>query len=376
MSNSQKVTFYANFNDFRQNIQEVYRILTSEDKINTLSSVFIKLISTIWKISESRINSFNVLACVDSKNCSTTLSPNSNTIQFSFIVSDTISEDDISVGYRPNDYISAVDLGPWMVKTFNLSTGSISSDVSAPILTESKYITAAKSSADLTIPPTLDITNNNITISQTFGLAETAEEAEAAETAETAEAAEAAETAETAEAAEAAEAAVAAVIDIVAGSPTDTPAEFTNISAAKILKPFANVRPFSLLLNKHSEYFSGATSTAIAATNTTGTTGTTTDTKSTPPATSEPASSSRSILDYVFQYSYLISFIGAIAFSISEVIGYNPIEVFHSKVLIGYYVFTMFCAIMSLFAWFNISIWYVDTSIINPLNVSTSNPWW
>jgi hypothetical protein len=94
-------------------------------------------------------------------------------------------------------------------------------------------------------------------------------------------------------------------------------------------------------------------------------------------STSETSSgTSKSILDYVFQYSYLISFIGAIAFSISEVLGYNPIEIFHSNALMGYYIFTMFCAIMSLFAWFNTSIWYVDTSIVNPLNVSTSNPWW
>ena len=42
----------------------------------------------------------------------------------------------------------------------------------------------------------------------------------------------------------------------------------------------------------------------------------------------------------------------------------------------GYYIFTACCAIISLFAWFNTSLWYVDSSIVNTSNVSTSNPWW
>ena len=393
MSNSRKITFYANNEDFGDKIPETYKILTSND-ITTFSEEFIKLITTIWQISPSRISNFNILACVDNKNCSKTINDNSNSIQFSFIVSDNISDEDKKAGYGPNDYISAIDLGPWMAKVFNISKENIDTSVDAPKLTNSAFITAALEGRDPPEFPKLSpqpygIKDEEAALSANEDTTPTTTLSANEDTTPTADTllANEAELTPTADTLLANEAALSANEDTtptatLAGNedttPTTTPENFTNISIPKLLQPFANVRPFSILLNKYkySEYFNGATSEPVttatpATTNTTGN-------KSPPPATSSPApsSSSKSILDYVFEYSYLISFIGAIAFSISEVLGYNPIEMFSSKVLLAYYIFTTCCAIISLFAWFNTSLWFVDPNILNPLNVSTSNPWW
>jgi len=369
MSNSQKVTFYANIKDFEQNIPEVLKTLTSAD-INILSEGFIKLISTIWQISPSRISNFTVLTCVDNKSCSTTVNTNSNTLQFSFILSDTISANDVKAGYATNDYISAYDLGPWMANTFNQSTGSISSTVAAPALNASKFIAGAKLPASLSKPPTL--AKIDTTLSKTFDISSGPVDTVSADNAYPA--------------APAAEEAVSEAPGV--DSPgvelpsseapgADSPAveqAFTNVSAAKILQSFANVRPFSLLLNKHSEYFDNATSTSVNTTNTTNATNTTKTTNAT--SSPAPSPSSKSILDYVFTAAYLISFVGAIAFSLSEIVGYNPLDIINSKMILVYYAFTACCAVVSLFAWFNTSLWYVHPSIVNPLNVATSNPWW
>ena len=82
---------------------------------------------------------------------------------------------------------------------------------------------------------------------------------------------------------------------------------------------------------------------------------------------------SLAILDYVFQYSYFLSFIGAISLSLSEVIGFTPLSYISEKVLLFIHIVIGTSAVVSLFAWFNTQIWYVDTSIINISNVSLKN---
>jgi len=88
---------------------------------------------------------------------------------------------------------------------------------------------------------------------------------------------------------------------------------------------------------------------------------------------SETSKKSLAILDYVFQYSYFLSFIGAISLSLSEVIGFTPLSYISEKVLLFIHIVIGTSAVVSLFAWFNTQIWYVDTSIINISNVSLKN---
>ena len=96
-----------------------------------------------------------------------------------------------------------------------------------------------------------------------------------------------------------------------------------------------------------------------------------------PPSESSGSSgssgSSLSILDYVFQYSYFISFIGAIALAISEVVGFNPLSYMSEKILMAINIIIGVSGFVSLFAWFNTPVWYIDTSIINPNNIATKN---
>ena len=384
MSHSQQITFYANLNDFNSyEIPLVFDTLTSASSITQFSAQFIKLIADLWQISSSRISNFTVKACVKEKNCSTTANKDSDTLQFSFVVSDTISTDDKKAGYAPNDYISAIDLGPWIAKTFNQSTtaGVINSNVEIPNLTADAFIkdAQAKLKPKSSSKPTLNQNQIQIKFYDTMNLdgllapaagAPSSEETSGATgltgmtgatglTGMTGDTGATGLTGDTGATSLTGDTGATGLTGDT-GAVEEIPPAFTNVSAGKLLQPFANVRPFSLLLNKHSEYFDNATSSPAKSS----------------PATSSPAPSSKSILDYVFTAAYLISFVGAIAFSLSEIVGYNPLDIINSKMILVYYAFTACCAVVSLFAWFNTTLWYVHPSIVNPLNVATSNPWW
>jgi len=80
-----------------------------------------------------------------------------------------------------------------------------------------------------------------------------------------------------------------------------------------------------------------------------------------------------SILDYIFQYSYFLSFVGAVSFALSNVIGISPLIIMSEKVFLAIHIIVGFSAIVSIFAWFNSPIWFIDSKIINSENVSVKN---
>jgi len=92
-------------------------------------------------------------------------------------------------------------------------------------------------------------------------------------------------------------------------------------------------------------------------------------------STSTPSSStSYSILDYIFQFSYITCFVGAVLLSISQLIGWDIIAFTLNDSFVNYvYIYIGICSIIALFSWFNTSIWYIDPKIINPANVAISN---
>jgi hypothetical protein len=77
--------------------------------------------------------------------------------------------------------------------------------------------------------------------------------------------------------------------------------------------------------------------------------------------------------DFLFQYSYLISFIGAISISFIELLGLNPLSIFNEKLLIFFNVIISLSSIVALFTWFNTQLWYVDPAYINVNNVAKKN---
>ena len=95
---------------------------------------------------------------------------------------------------------------------------------------------------------------------------------------------------------------------------------------------------------------------------------------SVPPTLSTPGSSTTySILDYIFQFSYITCFLAAVLLSISQLTGWDFIQLTLNDSLTNYiYIYVGICSIVALFSWFNTSIWYIDTSIVNPSNVAAS----
>ena len=77
--------------------------------------------------------------------------------------------------------------------------------------------------------------------------------------------------------------------------------------------------------------------------------------------------------DFIFQYSYLISFIGAIAISLVELFGINPLYVLNSKVVMFCNIIIMIASVVAGFTWFNTQIWFVDPKYINVYNVATKS---
>jgi hypothetical protein len=84
-------------------------------------------------------------------------------------------------------------------------------------------------------------------------------------------------------------------------------------------------------------------------------------------------SSSLSIFDFIFQYSYLISFIGAVSISFLELIGIHPLGVLNSKILIFCNIIIMVASVVAFFAWFNTQVWFLDPRYINVQNVAKKN---
>jgi hypothetical protein len=110
---------------------------------------------------------------------------------------------------------------------------------------------------------------------------------------------------------------------------------------------------------------SGGTSSSSNVTSTQPTVGTTLSTPG--------SSTTYSILDYIFQFSYITCFLAAVLLSISQLTGWDFIQLTLNDSLTNYiYIYVGICSIVALFSWFNTSIWYIDTSIVNPSNVAAS----
>ena len=90
-----------------------------------------------------------------------------------------------------------------------------------------------------------------------------------------------------------------------------------------------------------------------------------------------PSNSNQSptfIADYIFQYSFLISFIGAAFFGISSIVSFDPTTIIANKnisvvlnVLIGLAGFIALCV------WYNMNVPVLDGSVINSKSVKSVN---
>ena len=94
----------------------------------------------------------------------------------------------------------------------------------------------------------------------------------------------------------------------------------------------------------------------------------------TPKPNNSSSTSSYSILDYIFQFSYITCFVAAILLSISQLIGWDIIAFTFNDTFATYmHVYVGICSIVALFSWFNTNIWYISPNIINPRNVALNN---
>jgi hypothetical protein len=90
---------------------------------------------------------------------------------------------------------------------------------------------------------------------------------------------------------------------------------------------------------------------------------------------SNPTTSSYkySILDYIFQFSYITCFFGAVVLSVSQIAGWDIIMyIFNDTFTYWIYIYIGICSVIALFSWFNTSIWYVDSNIVNSANVAVN----
>ena len=78
-------------------------------------------------------------------------------------------------------------------------------------------------------------------------------------------------------------------------------------------------------------------------------------------------------LDYVLQYSYIISFLGAIMFSVSSIVSVDPTTIIANKnvsvvvnAIIGVCGFVAFCF------WYNIPNPVINNSLSNPNTIKKS----
>lgn len=97
--------------------------------------------------------------------------------------------------------------------------------------------------------------------------------------------------------------------------------------------------------------------------------GTTTSTTSTNNSPNSPTSKMTN-LDYIFQYSYLLSFIGAILYCVLSLLNIDPSSIYANKttsIIIN--VIISLSGVYSLFRWFNTDIPYVEPTYITRQNI-------
>jgi len=80
------------------------------------------------------------------------------------------------------------------------------------------------------------------------------------------------------------------------------------------------------------------------------------------------------LADYVFQYSFLISFLGASFFGISSLVSVDPATIVANKnVSVALNVIIGLAGFIALFVWYNMSVPILDNTIINSKTVKTDN---
>ena len=136
------------------------------------------------------------------------------------------------------------------------------------------------------------------------------------------------------------------------------------------IKNKGKVEKFGNFNRKLIENVSGGISTSRGSTSTSGSTNTASDNKQ----MFEPGSSTPySILDYIFQFSYITCFVAAVILSVYRLTGWDIIQITLNDSFTNYiYIYIGICSVIALFSWFNTSIWYVDSNIVNSNNVAVS----
>jgi hypothetical protein len=88
---------------------------------------------------------------------------------------------------------------------------------------------------------------------------------------------------------------------------------------------------------------------------------------------SSPATPPVKIQEYIFMWSYVISFVGAVFFSISSLVNIDPASIIVNKNLVVVLnIIIGISGIVSLFVFFNQSVPSLDAAILNQ-NVVKSN---
>jgi hypothetical protein len=79
-------------------------------------------------------------------------------------------------------------------------------------------------------------------------------------------------------------------------------------------------------------------------------------------------------LDYIFQYSYLISFLSAIFYSISSIVDINPISIILNKNMsVVFNAITSIAGIISFFRWYKAYFPLIESRFINPRYIKVSS---
>ena len=90
---------------------------------------------------------------------------------------------------------------------------------------------------------------------------------------------------------------------------------------------------------------------------------------------SSPSSSEKPVLiqEYVFMWSFLISFVGAVFFSMMSMVNIEPSSILLNKnFVIVFNIIVTISGIISLFVWLNMDIPSLDRALLNPRVVKSN----
>lgn len=80
------------------------------------------------------------------------------------------------------------------------------------------------------------------------------------------------------------------------------------------------------------------------------------------------------LADYVFQYSFIVSFLGASFFGITSLVAVDPTTIIANKnVSVALNVIVGISGFIALFVWYNLQVPVLDGTLINSKTVKTTN---